>query len=128
MAEYAMSLGACLLVRLKTILQGCANITRYDQDLVLFTIFRHYFFVVLSKFYFFIRRHWRSTFIIYPTILYPSLTYPHHDVAVHPKSHSLLVRPLGLTAGEMYSIRATYIRTPPTPPSPTLRALYTSSH
>jgi len=39
MAEYAMSLGACLLVMLKTILQGCANITRYDQDLVLFTIF-----------------------------------------------------------------------------------------
>jgi len=35
-----MSLGACLLVRLKTILQGCANITRYDQDLVLFTIFQ----------------------------------------------------------------------------------------
>jgi len=78
---------------------------------------------VLSKFYFFIRRHWRSTFVIYPTILYPSLTDPHHDVAVHPKSHSLLVHPLGLTGGERYSIRATYIRTPPTPPSLEVRWL-----
>ena len=35
-----MSLGTCLLVWLKTKLQGRANITRYDQDTVLFTIFR----------------------------------------------------------------------------------------
>ena len=67
----------------------------------------------------FIRRHWQSAFVIYPTIQYPSHTDPdlHHDVAVHPKLHSLLVRPLGLTAGEMYSVREIYIKTPPTPPS-----------
>jgi len=35
-----MSLGAGLPVRLKTIFQGCANIISYDQDSVLFTIFR----------------------------------------------------------------------------------------
>ena len=48
MAEYAMSLGTCLLVRLKTILQGWANITHYDQDLVLFTIFRQSLFYASS--------------------------------------------------------------------------------
>ena len=83
---------------------------------------------VLSKFYFFIRRHWQSTFVIYPTILYLSLTDPHHDVAVHPKSHSLLGRPLGLTAREMYSIRATYLRTPPPPPSLMISPLMRRPH
>ena len=42
----------------------------------------------------------------------------HHDIAVHPKSHSLLVQPVGLTVVEMYSVGKIYIRTPPTPPTP----------
>ena len=68
--------------------------------------------------YILIRRHWRSAFVVYPTIVYPSLINPHHDVVVHPKSDSLLVRPLALTADEMYRVGAIYIRTPPTPPTP----------
>jgi len=47
-----------------------------------------------------------------------SLINPHHDVAVHPKSDSLFVQPLGLTAGEMYGVGAIDIRTSPTPPTP----------
>ena len=76
------------------------QITRDNQNSVLFMIFPQ------PKIYIFIRRHWQSAFIIYPTIQYPSHRDPdlHHDVAVHPKSHSLLGRPLGLTAGEMYSV------------------------
>ena len=72
------------------------------------------------KIYIFIRRHCQRAFVIYPTIQYPSHTDPdlHHAVAVHPKSHYLLVRPLGLTAGEMYRVGAIYIKTPLTPPSP----------
>jgi len=99
-------------VRLKTLSQGVLQITRDNQDSVLFMIFRQ------PKIYTFIRRHWQSAFLIYPTIQYPSHTDPdlHHDVAVNPKSHSLLVRPLGLTAGEMYSVGEIYIKTPPTPP------------
>jgi len=42
----------------------------------------------------------------------------HHDIAVHPKSHSLLVQPVGLTVVEMYRVGKIYIRTPPTPPTP----------
>jgi len=87
------------------------QITRDNQESVLFMIFRQ------PKIYIFIRRHWQSAFVIYPTIQYPSHTDPdlHHHVVVHPKSHSLLVRPLGLTAGEMYSVGEIYIKTPPTP-------------
>jgi len=100
-------------VRLKTLSQGVLQITRDNQDSVLFMIFRQ------SKIYIFIRRHWQSAFVIYPTIQYPSHTDPdlHHNVAVHPKSHSLRVRPLGLTAGEMYSVGEIYIKTPATRPS-----------
>ena len=95
-------------------MQGVLQITLDNQDSVLFMIFRQ------PKIYIFIRRHWQSAFVIYPTIQYPSHTEPdlHHDVAVHPKSHSLLVRPLGLTAGEMYSVGEIYIKTPPTTLSP----------
>ena len=97
------------------------QITRDNQDSVLFMIFRQ------PKIYIFIRRHWQSAFVIYPTIHYPSHTDSdlHHDVVVHPKSHSPLVRPLGLTAGEMYSVGEIYLKTPPTPPS--RRALARSS-
>jgi len=113
-----MSLGVCILVRLKALSQGVLQITRDNQDSVLFMIFRQ------PKISIFIRRHWQSAFVIYPTIQYPRHTEPdlHHDVAVHPKSHSLLVRPLGLTAGEMYSVGEIYIKTPLTRPS--LRVIY----
>jgi len=108
-----MSLGACTLVRLKTQSQGVLQITRDNQDSVPFMIIRQ------LKIYIFISRHWQSASVIYPIIQYPSHTDPglHHDVAVHPKSHSLLVRPLGLTANEMSSIGEIYIKNPPTPPS-----------
>jgi len=108
-----MSLGACILVTLKTLSQGVLQITHNNQDSVLFMIFRQ------PKIYIFIRRYWQSAFVIYPTMQYPSHTDAdlHHNIAVHPKSHSLPVRPLGLTAGEMYSISEIYIKTPPTPPS-----------
>ena len=94
-----MSLGTCILVRLKTLSQEVVQITRDNQDSVLFMIFQQ------PKIYIFIRRHWQSAFVIYPIIEYANHTDsdPHHDIAVHLKSHSLLVRPLGLTAGEMYS-------------------------
>ena len=81
------------------------------------------------KIYIFIRRHWQSAFVIYPTIQYPSHTDPdlHHHVAVHPKSHSLLVRPLGLTTRQMYSVGEIYIKTPSTPPSLIFLVCSTSS-
>jgi len=74
--------------------------------------------VTKSKINIFIRRHCQSAFVIYPTIQYTSHTDPdlHHEVAVHPKLHSLLVRPLGLTAGEMYNVGEIYIKPHPTPP------------
>jgi len=74
-----MSLGACILVRPKTQSQ-VVQITRDNPDSLLFMIFRQ------PKIYIFIRRHWQSAFVIYPTIPYPSHTDPdlHHDVAVHP--------------------------------------------
>jgi len=89
-----------MLVRLKTLWQGVLQISRDNPDSVLFMSFRQ------PKIHIFIRRTWQSAYFIYPTIQYPSHTDPdlHHNVAVHPKSHSLLVRPLGLTAGEMYSV------------------------
>ena len=100
-------------MRLKILLQGVLQITRAHQDSVLFMIFPQ------PKIYIFICCHGQSAFVIYLTIQYPSHTDPdlHHDVAVQPKSHSLLVRPLGLTAGEMYSVGEIYIKTPPSPPS-----------
>jgi len=100
-----MSLGACMLVRLKTLSQGVLQITLDYQDSVLFMILRQ------PKIYIFIRRHWQSVFVIYPTIQYPSHTDPdlHCEVGVYPKSHSVLVRPLGLTTGEMYSVSEIYI-------------------
>jgi len=87
------------------------QITSDNQNSVLFMIFKQ------PKFDIFIRRHWKSAFVIYPTIQYPSHTAPdqHHDVAVHTESYFLLVRPLGLTTGEVYSVREIYINTPPTP-------------
>jgi len=108
-----MSLGACILVRLKTLSHGVLQVTRDNQDSVLFMIVRQ------PKIYIFIRRHWQSAFVIYLTIQYPSHTDPdlHHNVGVYPKSHSLLVHPLGLTASGMYSIGEIHIKTPPTPPS-----------
>ena len=65
------------------------------------------------KIYIFIHRHWQSALVIYPTIQYPTHTDPdlYYDVAVHRKSNSLLVRPLGLPAGEMYSVGEIYIKT-----------------
>jgi len=108
-----MSLGACILVRLKTLSQGVLQISRDNQDFVLFMIFRQ------PKIYIFIGRQRQSAFVIYPMIQYPSHTDPdlHHGVAVPPQSHSLLVRPLGLTTGKMYNVGKIYIKTPPTPPS-----------
>jgi len=108
-----ISLGACILVLLKTLSQGVLQITRENQASVLFMIFRQ------DKIYIFFRRQWQSAFIIYPTIQYPSHTDPdlHHDIAVHPRSHSLLLRSLGLTAGEMYNFSEIYIKTPLTTPS-----------
>jgi len=89
------------------------QITRDNQDTVLFMIFRQ------PKIYIFIRRHWQSAFVIYLTIQYPRHTDAdlHHDFTVHPKPDSLLVRPLGLTAGEMFRVGEIHIKTPPTPPS-----------
>jgi len=49
-------------------------------------------------------------------MLYVSLTNLYLDVVVDPRLYSLHVGPLGLRAGEMYSIPAIYIRTPLTPP------------
>jgi len=98
-------------VRLKTLSQVVLQITRDNQGSLRFMIFRQ------PKICIFIRRHWQSAFVIYSTIQDRSHTDSdlHHDVAVHPKSHSLLVRPLGLTAGEMYSVGEIHIKTPLTP-------------
>ena len=89
------------------------QITCDNQDLVLFMIFQQ------PMIYIFIRRHWQVPSLSIPPMPYPSHTDPdlHHDVAVPSKLHSLLVRPLGLTAGEMYSGGEIYIKTPLTPPS-----------
>jgi len=53
-----MSLGAYILVRLKTLSQGVLQISRDNQDSVLFMIFRQ------PKIDIFIRRHWQIAFII----------------------------------------------------------------
>jgi len=57
-----MSLRASILVRLKTLSQGVLQITRDNQDSVPFMIFRQ------PMIYIFIRRHWKSAFVIYPMI------------------------------------------------------------
>jgi len=62
MSLYAMSVGAYILVRLKTVLYGVLQITGDNEDSVLFMIFRQ------PKIYSFIRRLWQSAFVIYPTI------------------------------------------------------------
>jgi len=78
---------------------------------------------VLSKCYIIIHRHLANclrypshdTATSRPTSWRRAL---HHDIAVHPKSHSLLVQPVGLTVVKMYSVGKIYIRTPQTPPTP----------
>jgi len=72
---------------------------------------------VLSQCYIIIHRHLvnclcypsHDTATLRPTSSRRAL---HHDIAVHPKSHSLLVQPVGLTVVEMYSVGKIYIRTP----------------
>ena len=61
-----MSLGTCILVRLKTLSQVVLQITRDNQDSVLFMIFRQ------AKFYICIGHHSESPLVIYPIIQYPS--------------------------------------------------------
>ena len=99
------------------------QITRDNQDSVPFIIFRQ------PKIYIFIRCYWQSAFVIYPTIQYPGKTDPdlHHDVAVHPKSHSLLVRPLGLTASDMHSIGEIHINPYKDPSNPSLAPSFSSA-
>ena len=61
---------------------------------------------------------WRIAFVIHPMILRRRAL--HHDIAVHPKWHSLLVQPIGLTVVENVQRRQNLYKDPSDPSDPSI--------